>query len=154
MTNKQTVSDLLDKADIKCKDAGSKLTTKRKLVLQQLLETERLMSAYDILDRIKLKQKENMPAMSIYRILGFLESLNLVHKLESQNKFVACRHILCDHSHKSAQFFLCQKCDYFREIHLSDAVLDGISATANDQQFKLQYSVMEFKGLCRECQLQ
>ena len=152
MSDKTMVTNLLNKAETKCTNLGSKLTTKRKLVLQQLLETGSLMSAYDILDRLKLKQKENIPAMSIYRILGFLEASNLVHKLESQNKFVACRHIKCDHRHQSAQFLICQKCDYFREINLEDSILENISANANLENFKLQYSVIEFKGLCPNCQ--
>ncbi|MFK8010583.1 MAG: Fur family transcriptional regulator [Marinicellaceae bacterium] len=152
MTNKTMVANLINKAETKCISLGLKLTTKRKLILQQLLETGSLMSAYDILDRLKSKQKENIPAMSIYRILGFLEESNLVHKLESQKKFVACRHIKCDHRHQSAQFLICQECDYFKEINLEDSVMNDISANANLENFKLEYSVIEFKGLCPNCQ--
>ncbi len=151
MTSQNTV-ELLDKAEDKCKAQGVKLTTKRKLVLQQLIETESLMSAYDIVDRLKVSEKSTMPAMSVYRILDFLETSNLVHKLESQNKYVACRHIRCDHNHQSAQFLICQNCSYVQEVNLGHGVMSEINALAADEQFKLEFSVMEFKGQCADCQ--
>ena len=38
--------------------------------------------------------------MSIYRILEFLESQQLVHKLKLTNRYVACVHITCNHEHE------------------------------------------------------
>lgn len=146
------VNSILGKAEDKCKESGLKLTAKRKLILQQLVESNRLLSAYEIVDRMKKNANSSMPAMSVYRILDFLESSNLVHKLESQNKYVACRHIACNHSHQSAQFFICDKCDYVKEINLDHAVTQKVDELAEKEQFKLKFSVMEFKGLCQNCQ--
>jgi len=147
-----TVNEVLDKAEIKCKESGVKLTTKRKLVLQQLLQSQKLLSAYEIVERLKRKANSIMPAMSVYRILEFLESSNLVHKIESQNKYVACRHIQCDHQHHSAQFLICQGCNYVKEINLSHGVISQINELARQEKFKQEFSVMEFKGLCQKCQ--
>lgn len=146
------VRHLLDKAEDKCLASGTKLTAKRKLVLKQLLTSNRLMSAYDIVDRMKAKEDSVMPAMSVYRILDFLSASNLVHKIESQNKYVACRHIQCDHQHQAAQFLICQNCDYVREINANQPTRPEINELAQAESFQLEFSVMEFKGLCRDCQ--
>lgn len=146
------INEVLDKAEDKCRKSGVRLTTKRKLVLQQLIETQKLLSAYDIVDRLKSKAKQVMPAMSVYRILDFLESSNLVHKIESQNKYVACRHIECDHRHQSAQFLICRNCDYVKEVSLDHAVMDQMGELAGKENFKFEFSVMEFNGLCEACQ--
>ncbi len=149
-----TIIEVLNKAEDKCKKTGTKLTSKRKLVLQQLIESQRLLSAYEILDRMKEKANNTMPAMSVYRILDFLESSNLVHKIESHNKYVACSHIQCNHNHQSAQFLICDNCDYVKEINLDHTVLDKVDEIADQQYFKLRFSVMEFNGLCQACQSQ
>lgn len=146
-----SVIEMLNKAEDKCKKSGTKLTTKRKLILQQLIESEKLLSAYEIIDRMKEKANNSMPAMSVYRILDFLESSNLVHKVQSQNKYVACSHIQCNHIHQSAQFFICENCDYVKEINLDSAVTDKVDELAGREKFDLKYSVMEFKGLCQSC---
>ena len=146
------VNSILAKAEDKCKESGVKLTTKRKLILQQLVESKRLLSAYEIVDRMNKNSDNSMPAMSVYRILDFLESSNLVHKLQSQNKYVACRHIACNHSHQSAQFLICDNCDYVKEINLDHSVTKKVDELAESERFKLKFSVMEFKGLCQNCQ--
>lgn len=43
---------------------------------------------------------EAFAAMSIYRILEFLEAQQLVHKLKLSNRYVACVHITCNHEHE------------------------------------------------------
>lgn len=149
--SKQLVDQVLSRAEVKCKESGVKLTTKRKMVLHHLIESQTLLSAYDIVDRIKIKEKNAMPAMSVYRILEFLKAENLVHKIESQNKFVACSHIHCDHSHQSAQFLICTNCDHVQEMNLGHEISDGIREQANKKGFKLEFSVMEFNGLCHAC---
>ncbi len=150
--NTSAVNNILSRAEVKCKESGAKLTEKRKLVLRQLIETNKLLSAYEIVDRMKTRSERSMPAMSVYRILDFLESASLVHKIESQNKYVACRHIQCDHQHQSAQFLICQSCDYVREINLNHIVLEDVQRLAEMEDFNLEFSVMEFNGLCHNCQ--
>ena len=146
------INDILDKAENKCKASGVKLTRKRKLILESLLESKELLSAYDIVDCLKHNKNEDMPPMSVYRILEFLEASKLVHKLESQNKYVACRHIQCNHKHQSAQFLICQNCTFVDEINLNADVMGNMIEIAANQGFKLEHSVMEFKGICAQCQ--
>jgi len=147
------VKKILSKANDKCKASGTKLTAKRKLVLQQLVETEQLLSAYDILERIELKTKLKLPAMSVYRILSFLESQDLVHKLESQNKYLACIHIACKHAHESPQFLICQNCSKVKELDMSESIIAEIFDSAKSADFQLVNPTLEIKGVCHACQM-
>lgn len=150
--NNTTTQNLLNSAGDKCKGNGTKLTAKRKLVLQQLIESDQLLSAYDIAARIKNNTDSHMPAMSVYRILDFLESVNLAHKLESQNKYLACRHIACQHSHESPQFLICQNCLKVKEVDISKSIIDEIAEVADNDDFKLINPTLEIKGICQDCQ--
>jgi len=150
---KTTVIDqVLQLAEDRCQLHGANLTVKRKLVLRQLIETRHALSAYEIAARIQHKTNNQLPVMSVYRMLDFLASVGLVHKIESQNKYVACRHISCDQPHQSAQYLICQNCDYIHEIDLSQERLGDIDQLAAQESFSLSFSVIEYKGLCHECQ--
>ncbi len=146
------ITKVLDKASDKCKEHGAKLTAKRKLVLQQLVETEKLLSAYELVELIRVKTDTKLPAMSVYRILDFLESINLVHKLESQNKYLACMHITCEHKHESPQFMICQNCFKVKELDMSQSIIEEISDSAKSADFQLINPTLEIKGVCQACQ--
>ncbi len=151
--NNTQITNVLSRAGDKCKLKGTKLTTKRKLVLQQLVESEHLLSAYDIVERIMEQTDNKIPAMSVYRILEFLESVNLAHKLESQNKYMACTHIACDHMHESPQFLICQKCLKVKEIEISKSIIKEITHSAEFADFQLTNPSLEIKGYCQACQV-
>ena len=148
MPMKDNSIKILDKAEKKCLSHGSKLTPKRKLVLMQLINAEKLLSAYEIADLVNENVEKKMPVMSIYRMLDFLTSVNLVHKIDSQNKFIACKHITCDHDHFLPQFLICHRCNKVKEISLSSSVINEITTFSD---FKLTNPVLEIKGECQKC---
>ena len=76
-------------------------------MLQGLLQSKQALSAYELADYCRDELGESMPPMSVYRILEFLEGVQLVHKLKLANRFVACDHITCDHKHGVPQFLIC-----------------------------------------------
>ena len=90
---------ILNHAEQQCLDNGSRLTEKRKKVLSGLLQSDRALSAYELVDYCNETYNESFAAMSVYRILEFLEQEQLVHKLNLANRYVACVHITCDHQH-------------------------------------------------------
>ena len=67
------IADLLQLAERKCLERGVKLTSRRREVLIALLEAEGALSAYELLDKCNKQSLKPMPAMSMYRILQFLE---------------------------------------------------------------------------------
>lgn len=89
--------------------------------------------------------------MSIYRILGFLETEKLVHKLNLANKYVACAHISCDHAHGVPQFLICRNCSKVKEISIKSSTIKDLQATAHDVGFKLISPQLEMNCLCDDC---
>lgn len=120
---KQALNEILDKAKDICAHSGSRLTEKRKLILEVLLRSKIPLSAYEVADAYNQSSESVMPTMSVYRILDFLEAELLAHKLSSTNKYVACSHIACCDTHAVPQFLICEKCQIVKEIAISKKLL-------------------------------
>ena len=110
---------VLQRAAQVCADRGGKLTTKRRQVLAGLLASDKALSAYDLADKCKEAFGVTLFPMSIYRILEFLETVGLVHRLKTTNKFIACAHIACDHAHDTPQFLICRECNRVEEVGIA-----------------------------------
>jgi len=149
-----SVQSTLERASEKCINHGEKLTPKRSLILKTMIEADSPLSAYDIINNISTRNNTAMPATSVYRILAFLESLNLVHKLASENKYVPCEHIDCEDEHKSPQFLICQKCHKVKEVNILQSVMDEIKQHVKDSEYKLINSVLEINCICKDCQME
>ena len=145
------VDRIIGHAEQHCKDHGARLTVKRKQVLAGLIRSNKALSAYELMDVCKQQYGESMPAMSIYRILEFLEDEHLVHKLSLANKYVACAHIRCSHAHAVPQFLICRQCSKVKEIDVKPAMIDELRASVNEAGFKLISPQLEMNCLCEGC---
>lgn len=145
------VDAIIEHAENHCKSHGSRLTAKRKLVLSTLVQSEKALSAYDVIDLCKKEFNENIPAMSVYRILEFLETEKLVHKLKLANKFIACSHIACGHEHEISQFLICDKCDYVKEINVKKSTIDDLKNDIEYAGFQLISPQLEMNCICNNC---
>ena len=138
-------------AEQQCIENGTKLTQKRKAVLLGLLKSNQALSAYELSDLCKEELGEPLPPMSVYRILDFLESEQLVHKLKLANRFVACVHITCDHQHAVPQFLICTNCYRVSEISIKESTLRALQKNVADAGYKLVSPQIEMNCLCDEC---
>ena len=146
------IAELLQLAERKCLERGVKLTSRRREVLIALLEAEGALSAYELLDKCNKQSLKPMPAMSMYRILQFLEDHLLVHKLSSANKYVACGHIGCEHQHFfKSQFLICSDCSAVKEISIADETYKAMMAAADQAGFTLEGTQIEVTGSCNHC---
>ena len=84
------LDSLLRAAEVSCAENGARLTQRRRQVLSELMQSSSPLSAYEVLDLCNRSTTSAMPAMSVYRILDFLEQQLLVHKLSSSSKYVSC----------------------------------------------------------------
>ena len=148
MSHVQTV---IDHAEQQCKANGARLTSKRKQVLSGLVQSGKALSAYELVDYCKENFDESMPAMSVYRILDFLESEQLVHKLNLANKYVACAHICCDHAHDIPQFLICNNCQSVKEISISREAMNELRKNVDDAGYQLMSPQLEMNCLCNTC---
>lgn len=142
---------VISHAEAQCHAHGTKLTSKRKQVLSVLLQSDKALSAYELADGCKAEFGESIPAMSVYRILGFLETEGLVHKLNLANKYVACSHISCDDAHGTPQFLICQQCSTVKEITISQSFVDELIQTVQSADYQLISPQMELNCLCQSC---
>ena len=145
------VEKIIKHAEQRCKTHGSRLTEKRKQVLSRLLKSKKALSAYQLIDLCKAECGETMPAMSIYRILDFLQDEHLVHKLRIANKYVACSHITCDHEHEVPQFLICGKCQKVKEISVSKTTRAELQEAVGDAGFHLASPQLEMDCVCDNC---
>lgn len=147
--NKQAT--ILLKAEQICREGGAKLTPKRKNVLAILLNSDKPLSAYDIVDLYRETHKESLAPMSIYRMLDILSSLALVHKLSTENKYLACSHIACDHQHQVPQFLICKHCGKVAEKGIPANLIEALKDSIEQADFTLVNSQIELQCICREC---
>jgi Fur family transcriptional regulator, zinc uptake regulator len=124
---------------------GQKLTPIRRHVLRLLLDDTQPAKAYDLIERLDGVGAAKPP--TIYRALDFLLEMDLAHKIESLNAYVACGHL--SHPH-AAIFLICDRCGAATELHAEDT-LGRVRADALSAGFSLRRVVMEARGLCAKC---
>ena len=128
--------------------ATAELTKNQSLVMGALMSSDGPLSAYTILDR--LRDHGFRAPLQVYRALDKLVEFGLVHRLESLNAFVACRHPGCD-GHETIAFMICQKCGQVNEI--TDRTLAvRLKQLAGEAHFALKKSTIELRGICSVCQ--
>lgn len=145
------VEAIMRHAEQHCKANGSRLTAKRKQVLSGLLKSNKALSAYELVDFCKKEFGEALPAMSVYRILDFLQGERLVHKLDLANKYVACSHIACDHAHGVPQFLICGQCQKVKEISIHKLAIEALQREVAAAGFHLASPQLEMNCICTKC---
>ena len=122
--------------------------TRNEALVYEFLEAHgKPASAYGILDA--LRQDGLKAPLQVYRALTKLIESGAVHRIESLNAFVACRHHHCANSPVSI-FMLFNACDDVTEA-IDDAaasMLDQICATRG---FTGARRVIEISGTCTAC---
>ena len=147
------LDSLLRAAEVSCAEVGARLTQRRRQVLSVLIQSSSPLSAYEVLDLCNRSTTSAMPAMSVYRILDFLEQQLLVHRLSTSNKYVSCAHITCDHKHfQTTHFLLCEGCSSVEEVDATQEASDALEQMAKTVGFKLTTQQFELSGICTTCQ--
>lgn len=145
------IQPTLNRATTLCNEKGVKLTDKRKKILSTLLSAKKPLSAYELIDLCRAEHNLAIAPISIYRMLAFLEEENLIHKLKSANKFIACSHIDCEHQHETPQFLICHQCGKVKEIGIKESVFEKLTNEVHQAGFLLENVQLEFECLCIEC---
>ena len=141
----------LDSAEASCKVQGERLTKKRKQILSIMLQFGKAVSAYELIEFYQANYRETLSPMSAYRILDFLASMHLVHKLNIANKYVACSHIGSEHCHDITHFLICEKCQKVDEIHSEKAHLSDLINTIKNTGYQLSSPQIELSCICNTC---
>jgi Fur family zinc uptake transcriptional regulator len=144
--NNKELTHVLERAEAICRERGVRLTDQRRTVLQLLCVSDKPLSAYELLDRMRGVVKNPAPP-TVYRALDFLLEQGLVHKLESLHAYVGCAHP--DHPHAS-QFLICDDCGEVAELE-DPSVVKSLRAAGKAIGFRTKRPVVEVLGTCAQC---
>ena len=122
-----------------------KLSRNQGQVLSALRKAKEPLSAYAILDRVRVSGISHPP--TVYRALNDLIQLGMVHRLQSRAAFVACDHGGCD---GKAAFAICGKCRKVVEIPLS-AKEEAQLLALSPKEIAADHVTLEIAGLCEAC---
>ncbi len=124
------------------------LTKNQTLVYGALADAQGPLSAYTILDR--LRDDGFRAPLQVYRALEKLLEFGMVHRLESLNAFVACRHPDCG-EHETIAFTICEQCGKVAEI-ADDRLMEHLDTLARVDAFQPRKTTVELRGICASCQ--
>lgn len=143
---RRTLEGQLDAASDACGRSNTQLTELRRTVLGLVLQAERPLTAYQLLDRLKETRKSAMPP-TIYRALDFLIENKLIHKVESLNAFVPCE---AGHHEHAIQFLICNRCGQVRELE-DRGISRALDRAAAEKGFTASGTIVEIEGTCAAC---
>ena len=105
-------------------------------------------SAYDILDALR---GDGLRApLQVYRALSKLIDSGSVHRIESLNAFVACKHHECGGNEISI-FMLCERCDSVTEA-VDTGTAAALASACAARNFNGSRQMIEITGVCESCQ--
>ncbi|MDR0806601.1 MAG: zinc uptake transcriptional repressor Zur [Enterobacteriaceae bacterium] len=141
------IESMLAKVQKLCEQRAVRLTPQRQLVLRLMAEQKSAISAYDLLDLLRISEPQAKPP-TVYRALDFLLEQGFIHKIESTNSYVVCHHV-GEPLHTSA-LFICDNCGLVTEYH-AEGIDQQLKALADTSGFTIQHSVLETHGTCANC---
>ena len=142
----RTIDRQLEAATQACSQSNAQLTELRRTVLRLVLQAERPITAYQLLDRLKEIRRGAVPP-TIYRALDFLLDNKLIHKVESLNAFMPCG---AGHHDHSVQFLICTECGQVAELE-DRSVSKALDRAALAEGFRPSSTIIEVAGLCAAC---
>jgi Fur family transcriptional regulator, zinc uptake regulator len=122
-----------------------KLSRNQGQVLSALRKAKEPLSAYAILDRVRVAGISHPP--TVYRALNDLIQLGMVHRLQSRSAFVACDHGTCN---GKAAFAICRQCEKVVEISLSNRD-ERVLLALSPKDIAAEQITLEIAGLCAAC---
>lgn len=123
------------------------LTANQEAVYAALRRAQSPLSAYALLARLR-EQGFNAPTQ-VYRALDRLLEQGIVHRLESMNAYVSCRHSGSCH-HAARAFAICDNCSHVDEFS-DDELARCLGRWTSGNGFSLRHSTVELHGLCGSC---
>lgn len=145
---KNEITYLLQQAEILCQRRNIRLTPQRKTVLALMAEANEAISAYTLLDKLKVLEINAKPP-TVYRALDFLLEQGFIHKVESTNSYILCHYYNSD-AHTSV-LFICKNCHFVTE-HATNIIEEQLQHLAKQNTFDIQHSIVEIHGYCKNCQ--
>ena len=123
------------------------LTKNQKIVFNLLQNSGEPLKAYTILE--SLKREGLKSPLQVYRALDKLVELGIIHKIESQNSFIACSN---SHCASNTAFTICRKCGDVKEIK-NNHLFEQVSDLGKKNRLKVHRFNLEFYVDCNGCKV-
>lgn len=143
----EQIEHFLYQAEQICTQRHQRFTALRRQVLELVCRCSQPVGAYSLLDEMK-KQGRSAAPPTVYRALDFLQQQGLVHRLATNNTYLACAH---PHIRHQGLFLVCSACGHTQEVH-TEGIVDAVREYAADFDFLVEHAAVEVTGLCRACQ--
>lgn len=123
----------------------------RERILAVLKGAPGALGAYAILERLRASGGRIAPT-TVYRALTALVDDGRVHRIESANAYVACRHAGGDRTHADGApvLSICDDCGSVEE-HAAPDLVETVRARVCRNGFVPAQSVIEVRGHCASC---
>lgn len=141
-----STAQALDAAERVCTQRGVRLTSLRRRILEQILKTDGVIKAYDLIHDLSSRDRSIKPP-TVYRSLAFLLEQGFIHRIESLNGFVACNHP--GEAHETL-LMICDDCGHIDEMHPAH-ISTALDLAADEKGFAISGKVVELHGTCRNC---
>jgi Fur family zinc uptake transcriptional regulator len=154
--NTQKINHVISKEKDVFTRSGTRLAEKHKHALECLLESNTQLPVYEIAGVINKVSENSMTIMSVYQVIELFEVENLVHKLNSANKYVTCSHISGDCTQEITQFFIYSKCQLEKKSAVCKGVIDELDKLVGRIAYMLassQFGLQCFFNNCSGVQL-
>ena len=138
---------MVDSKIINKKSINEDLTKNQKIVFKLLQNAGEPLKAYSILE--SLKREGLKSPLQIYRALDKLVELGKIHKIESQNSFIACNNSHCS---SNTAFTICNRCGDVKEIKHNN-LFEDVGALAKKNRLKISRFNLEFYIDCNGCKV-
>jgi Fur family zinc uptake transcriptional regulator len=145
-SSSQQVATFLEQAETLCERRNLRFTRLRKQVLELVCKAGQPVGAYQLLDELRDAGRSAAPP-TVYRALDFLLDQGLVHRLATNNTYLACAHPQRPHA---AVFLVCSACGHTQEVH-TRGVIDELGKQADQFDFAITHAAVEVTGLCSRC---
>lgn len=136
----------LKQAQALCASKGAELTALRCDVLELIYNSDVPVGAYELLRQLR-SIRPNAEPPTIYRALEFLQKQHLIHRIATDNAYVACEQP--QHAHHG-HFLLCKKCGLALELN-DERIHNVIAQCAKEKHFQIENHCTEIVGMCAKC---
>ena len=125
------------------KQNGLKVTRQRQILLQAIIDSEKIFSATSLHENVK----ECMDHVTIYRILKVFLDNNIIREVVSHDT-IHFYELSCEHKPVHPHF-ICKKCKSILCLDdLNEKNISNLKKTAKDNA--IEY--IQFSGTCKNCQ--
>lgn len=140
------INNIMLQAEQLCETRNLRFTQSRRRVLELVCQYSEPVGAYTLLDNLKSDGISAAPP-TVYRALDFLLENGLIHRLATNNTYLACAH---PHEQHEGLFLVCDSCGSTQEVH-TRGVMSAVKRSAKEYNFKVVHAAVEVSGICDQC---